>query len=75
MKTVGHRQPSPLIRHASGDRLADGARFCETLASFCPTLGIAKGVYRYASQEAANQHWLECIARGMAKASLDRRHG
>ncbi|MEQ1661145.1 MAG: hypothetical protein ABL877_00455 [Thiobacillus sp.] len=67
MKTIGHRQPPPLSSRASGDQLAIGIRFSETLSHFSPALGIAKGVYRYSSHEAANQHWLECVARNMAR--------
>lgn len=67
MKTVGHRQPPPLTGRASRSQLATGSRFSETLSHFSPVLGITKGVYRYASHEAANQHWLECVAINMAR--------
>lgn len=75
MKIIGHRHPPPLTYLASGVQLAEGARFSETLANLSPTLGIAKGVYRYATHEAANQHWLECIARNMANANAQPTHG
>lgn len=75
MKIIGHRHPPPLTPQASGVQLAEGARFNETLARLSPTLGIAKGVYRYPTHEAANQHWLECIARNMANANANSLHG
>jgi hypothetical protein len=75
MKTIGHRQSPPLTRRASGTQLAAGARFSETLACLSPLLGIAKGVYRYPSHEAANQHWLECVARNVAFANPKQHHG
>jgi len=75
MKTIGHRQTPPLTRQASGEQLAAGARFSETLACFSPLLGMVKGVYRYPSQEAANQHWLECVARNVALANPKQNHG
>jgi hypothetical protein len=34
-----------------------GAQFSETLSCFSPSLGIVKGIYRYPTHEAANQHW------------------
>jgi hypothetical protein len=67
MKTIGRRQLPPLTGFASGAQLATGCRFSETLSHFSPQLGIAKGIYRYPSHEAANQHWLECIAYNMAR--------
>jgi hypothetical protein len=69
MRIIGHRQPPPLTCHASGAQLATGARFSETLAGLSPLLGIVKGIYRYPSHEAANQHWLECVAHNMASSS------
>jgi hypothetical protein len=75
MKIIGHRQPPPLTRLASGAQLAEGARFNETLACLNPWLGIAKGVYRYPTHEAANRHWLECVARNVANSSSKRNHG
>jgi hypothetical protein len=75
LKIIGCRQPPPLTPQASGAQLAAGARFSETLAGFIPLLGIAKGVYRYPSHEAANQHWLECVARNVARANPKQHHG
>lgn len=75
MKVIGHRQLPPLTQQASGAQLADGARFNETLAHLSPLLGIAKGVYRYPTHEAANQHWLECVARNVANACSKKNHG
>lgn len=74
MKIVGHRQAPPLTHLACGEQLAAGARFSETLSCFNPLLGIVKGVYRYPSHEAANQHWLECAARNVA-SSNPKNHG
>ena len=75
MRTIGHRQPPPLTRQASGAQLEAGAKFSETLAVLSPLLGMVKGVYRYPSHEAANQHWLECVARNMAFTSTKQHHG
>ena len=75
MKTAGHRQPPPLTGQASAAQLIEGARFNETMACLSPSLGIVKGVYRYPTHEAANQHWLECVARNLANANAKRRHG
>lgn len=75
MRIIGRRQPPPLTRQASGAQLAAGAQFSETLACLSPLLGMAKGVYRYPTHEAANQHWLECVARNMARANPKQNHG
>jgi hypothetical protein len=75
MKIIGHRQPPPLRHQAAGAQLAEGARFNETLAALSPMLGIVKGVYRYPTHEAANQHWLECVARNVANSYLKHKHG
>jgi hypothetical protein len=75
VKTVGHRHPPLLTLHACGAQLAAGAKFSETLGCFTPLLGIEKGVYRYPSHEAANQHWLECVARNMARSNPNPSHG
>lgn len=75
MKTIGHRRTPPLTAQASGAQLAMGAQFSETLASFNPSLGIAKGIYRYPTHEAANQHWLECVARNVVLTALKQHHG
>jgi hypothetical protein len=68
MRTVGHRQPLPISFAASATRLAEGARFNDEIHrlpsgsdSFIP-----KGVYRFKTHAEANQHQMECIARGMA---------
>jgi hypothetical protein len=75
MKTIGHRQPPPLTHQASGAQLAEGARFNETLACLSPLLGIKKGVYRYPTHEAANLHWLECVAHNVARSNPKQHHG
>lgn len=71
MKTVSRRQPTLLSYQANKIQLAAVSRFSKTLAHFSPLLGMAKGVYRYPSHEAANQHGLECVAFNMAR----QRHG
>jgi len=75
VKTIGHRQPPTLTLQASGAQLEAGAKFSETLACLSPLLGIVKGVYRYPTHEAANQHWLECVARNMARSNPKQNHG
>ena len=75
MKTIGHRHPPPLTGQASGAQLATGAQFSETLSCLNPSLGIVKGIYRYPTHEAANQHWLECVARNVALTTSKQHHG
>lgn len=75
MRTVGHRQPSPISFAASAARLAEGARFNDEIHrlpsgsnSFVP-----KGVYRFKTHAEANQHQLDNLAEGMASLARDRR--
>jgi len=76
MKTVGTRREPAVTREPSGDALAAGARFSETLAHLAPSTFIPKGIYRFKSHEEANKHQLDCLARGMgllaAKRSRER---
>jgi len=69
MKTIGHRKIRPLALHASGELLAESARFNQAI--HCLPTGettfFPKGVYRYATHGEANRHWDECVARGMAE--------
>lgn len=72
MKTIGRRTEQPITPHASGALLAAGALFNEALSGLNPSTFIPKGVYRFPTQEAANQHWQDCLARGMAALALSR---
>ena len=73
MKTVGHRTELPIALHASGALLAAGALFNETLSHLSPSTFIPKGIYRFHTHEAANRHWQDCLARGMAAIAATRR--
>ena len=66
MKTVGTRGQPPLLREATGEALAAGARFRETLSHLAPSTGISRGVYYFASHAAANEHQQNGLARAMA---------
>jgi hypothetical protein len=72
MKTVGHRRQPELHAHASGEALAAGARFSESIAHLAGSTFIPKGVYRFRTHEAANKHQEECLARGMARLAAER---
>lgn len=74
MRTVGHRQPHPISFAASAARLAEGARFNDEIQrlpsgndSFIP-----KGVYRFKTHAEANQHQMDCLAKGMASVARAR---
>jgi hypothetical protein len=66
MKIVGRRSEPELSQVADGRLLAQGARFAESFAPLVQSTFIPRGVYRFASHEAANRHQLDCLARGMA---------
>jgi len=65
MRKVGARGEPQITEFASGDALAAGARFSESLSRIAPSTFIPKGVYRFKSHEAANKHQQDCLARGM----------
>jgi hypothetical protein len=54
-----------MSRQPSGDALAAGARFSESIAQLAKSTFIPKGLYRFKSHEAANKHQQDCLARGM----------
>lgn len=77
MRTVGLRKEPPLGLPASGALLAEGARFNDEMHRL-PTGGmtfVPKGVYRFRTHEDADQHRLDCLAKGMAKVALERANG
>lgn len=77
MRTVGQRKERPVGLLASGALLAEGARFNDEihrLPTGAMTL-IPKGVYRFKIHEDADQHQLDCLAKGMAKLASERANG
>lgn len=77
MRSVGRRKERPVGLEISGGQLLEGARFNDDIhrlpsgnSSFVP-----KGIYRFKTHEAANQHQLECLAKGMAKLAWERLNG
>ena len=65
MKKIGLRHQPEMTGHASGEALATGARFSESIAHLAKSTFIPKGIYRFKSHEAANNHQQDCLARGM----------
>ena len=72
MKTVGSRCQALITERASGEALAEGARFSEAVAPLTKTTFIPKGVYRFKTHEAANKHQQDCLARGIAMLAAGR---
>ena len=71
MKQVGSRQFPTISLQASGLLLKQGALFNEALAYLAPSTFVPKGVYRYRSHLAANQHAMDCLSLGMGKKAAD----
>lgn len=68
LRTVGKRISRDITFHASGEALAEGARWNDEMHKL-PTGGqhcMPRGVYRYASHEAADRHLADCLASRMA---------
>lgn len=77
MRTVGQRKERPIAPSASGALLAEGARFNDEMHRLPTgdTSFIPKGVYRFKTHADANQHQLDCLAKGMAQIALERADG
>jgi hypothetical protein len=77
MRTVGSRKERPVSVVASGILLAEGARFNDEIHRLPTgnTTFVPKGVYRFMTHAEANQHQLDCLAKGMAKIAQERSHG
>jgi hypothetical protein len=73
MKIVGFRKERPVGSRASGELLAEGARFNEEIHRL-PTGGatfIPKGVYRFKTHEEANPRQRRiCGPNGFPKAKI-----
>ena len=66
MKQVGSRSEPRIALTASGSLLSEGARFNEAVSRLSLSTFVPKGIYRFRSHEAANQHADDCLIRGMA---------
>jgi hypothetical protein len=72
MIQVGKRRERPIVMHAEGVLLLEGARFSETIAHLAPTTFIPKGVYRFFSHQEANRQQEGCLARGLGRLAAER---
>ena len=72
MKVIGTRLEPELSKDASGEALAAGARFSESIAALAKSTFIPKGVYRFKSHEAMNKHQEDCLASGMGLLAVER---
>jgi hypothetical protein len=72
MRQVGSRRERTIALDASGSLLIEGALFNEAVARLAPSTFVPKGIYRFRSHEAANQHAAECLARGMGLLAATR---
>ncbi len=74
MRVVGSRREPDITFNASGQQLAEGARFNDEIHCL-PTGGrtfVSKGIYRFRSFEEANRHDLDCVVKGVVQAASDR---
>jgi hypothetical protein len=74
MKVIGRRVEAPLSFRASGELLAQGARFNDDLRGL-PTgdaAYIPKGLYRFRTHEEADAHAQKCLADLMARLAARR---
>ncbi len=66
---TGHRKIRQISLVASADLLRQGALFNDEIHQLPTgsTTYIPKGLYRYASHEQANRHWMDCVVKGMVR--------
>jgi hypothetical protein len=72
MRQVGKRREAPISERASGLLLLEGARFNEAIAHLAPSTFVRKGIYRFKTHEAMNQHQQDCLVAGMARLAAER---
>lgn len=74
MRIVGHRKERPITFHANSGLLESGVRFNdETHRAFgTKSNGVKRGIYRFKSHQAANNHQDACIAAKLAQAAKAR---
>jgi hypothetical protein len=74
VRTVGRRTSPPIQANASAGALACGLAVVEAAATFgwATSTGQRKGVYRFKTFEAMEQHRLECLAAAMAQRARSR---
>jgi hypothetical protein len=76
MHSAGHRKTRPISLRASGELLAEGARFGEALHRLGPgSTFIPRGVYFFRSLADADRQRDRCLAEGMAMIRASQRHG
>lgn len=75
MRTIGQRKEPPITFSASGELLAEGARFNDEIHRLPTgnTTHIPKGLYRFRSFEEFNRHQQDCLISGMVQIALERR--
>lgn len=74
MRVIGRRVEAPLSFSASGELLAQGARFNDDLRGL-PTgdaVYVRKGIYRFRTHEEADAHAQKCLAEFMARIAAQR---
>jgi hypothetical protein len=78
MRIVGHRLSEPPIRErADKHAFALGLALVDAAAGFgwATSTGQRKGVYRFRSFEAMEQHRIDCLAQAMAQRAARRAEG
>jgi hypothetical protein len=72
MRQVGSRRELGVALAASGSLLREGARFNEAISQLSRSTFMPKGIFRFHSHEAANQHAEDCLVRGMGLLAATR---
>jgi len=74
MRIIGYRKEHPITFSASSALLTEGAFFNDEihLLPTGNTTFIPKGIFRFKSHEAANQHQQDCLIEAMVQIALER---
>lgn len=73
MRQIGNRrQAEYLTAEAHARLLVQGAVFSQSVAHLTRSTFVLKGIYRFRTQEEANEHAVDCLSRGMAELASRR---
>jgi len=72
MRVIGQRSEPAIDAQAAPQPLQAAARFSADLARLAGVGVVPKGVYRFSTHAAANEHRCSCLARNMAELARQR---
>ena len=76
MKHIGSKREPTITAEVNGAALASSVAFSASMVALSGgKVMFPKGLYRYKTHEAANEHQASCLAAGMARLAKERANG